>query len=136
MGMRRLHLSIGLLALVAFLLTGQFLRYHRPPLSMLDPAVRMLFRSRHIYILASALVNLMPGLYLEVYSRGWRCFVRTFGSALLLVSPVLLVLAFFTEPAKGFQPELPWSHAGLYALFLGSMGHLAASIGQPRKHLK
>jgi hypothetical protein len=49
---------------------------------------------------------------------------------------MLLVLAFFTEPAKGLQPELRWSHGGLYALFLGSMSHLAAAIGQHLKPLK
>jgi hypothetical protein len=84
MGMRRLHLSIGLLTLVAFLLSGQFLRYHQPPLSALDPTVRLMFRSRHIYILASALVNLMIGLYMDIHPTGWRGLVRGFGSALLL----------------------------------------------------
>jgi len=33
---------------------------------------RMMFLSRHIYLLGSALVNLMLGLYLRTESVGWR----------------------------------------------------------------
>jgi hypothetical protein len=92
-------------------------------------ATRLMYRSRHIYILASGLVNLMLGLYLPRTPQGWRGTVRTVGSVLLLISPVLLILAFVSEPAKGFQPEMVCSVAGLYVLFGGCMAHLAAGIG-------
>jgi hypothetical protein len=117
--MRRVHLAAGLPIVVIFLITGQFMRHHQPPLGTLSDATRLMYRSRHIYILASGLINLMLGLYLPRTPQGWRGTVRTVGSVLLLISPVLLILAFVSEPAKGFQSEMVCSVAGLYALFGG-----------------
>jgi hypothetical protein len=51
------------------------------------------------------------------------------GSGFLLASPILLILAFSVEPQRDFQAETWWSHAGLYALFGGCMGHLASGVG-------
>jgi hypothetical protein len=128
--MRRLHLWFGLLAVAAFLLTGQFMHHHQPPVATMADSIRLLYRSRHIYILASGLVNLMLGLYLQPRPAGWRLKAQIIGSALLTVSPLLLIWAFGAEPARGLQPEMWRSHAGLYALFGGCMLHLASGIGQ------
>jgi hypothetical protein len=62
--MRRLHLRVGVFAVVAFLITGQFIRHHIPPMVALSDSVRLMFRSRHIYILAAGLVNLILGVYI------------------------------------------------------------------------
>jgi hypothetical protein len=123
--MRRLHLAVGVLAVVTFLITGQIMRYHTPPLAAMSAAARLMFRSRHIYILAAGLVNLVLGVYFQRQREGWRCVVQATGSAFLITSPGLLVLAFIVEPGRGFQQEMPWTHAGLYVLFAGSMAHLA-----------
>ena len=130
--MRRAHLSAGILATIVFLLTGQLMRHHTPPMDTFDDATRLLYRSRHIYLLGSALVNLMLGLYLHRLS-GRRSVVQAIGSALLLLSPALLVIAFFVEPSRGFLEGRSWSTPGLYALFAGAMLHLACAIGVPRK---
>jgi hypothetical protein len=131
--MRRLHLAAGVLAVVAFLITGQFMRHHTPPLVIMSAAERLMFRSRHIYILAAGLVNLVLGVYFQRQREGWRCVVQAVGSAFMIASPALLVLAFAIEPESGFQGELPWSHAGLYALFLGSIAHVACGAVTPEK---
>jgi hypothetical protein len=128
--MRRVHLAVGILMSVVFLITGQFMRHHQPPLGTLSDATRLMYRSRHIYILASGLVNLMLGIYLPRPPQGWRGIVRAVGSALLLVSPVLLLLAFVIESQRGFRPEMLCSAAGLYALFSGCMAHAAVGIGR------
>jgi hypothetical protein len=120
------------LGVVVFLVTGQLMRHHEPPMAALSEGVRLMHRSRHIYILSSGLVNLMLGLYLQEPMAGWRGATQTVGSFLLLASPVLLTVAFAVEGARGFQPELVWSHLGLYALFGGCMAHAASSIGVPR----
>ena len=104
------------------------MRHHQPPLATLSDATRLMYRSRHIYILASGLVNLMLGLYLPQRPEGWRGIVRNVGSGLLLISPVLLILAFVIEPERGFRPEMWCSVAGLYALFGGGMAHLAVEL--------
>ena len=126
--MRRLHLAVGLLTVVAFLITGQFMGHHTPPMAALSDSVRLLFRSRHIYILASGLVNLVLGLYLQRHTRGWRRVVQAIGSGFLIASPALLIVAFTVEPGRGFQHEMRWSQDGLFLLFLGSMAHLVCGV--------
>ena len=125
MSMRRVHLAVGGLAVMAFLITGQFLRHHSPPMTELGDSVRLLYRSRHIYILAAGLVNLMLGLYGQRHASGWRRVMQAAGSAMLVASPALLMVAFATEPERGFREQMWWSAAGLYLLFGGSMAHLA-----------
>ena len=124
--MRRIHLAIGVLTVVIFLITGQLMGHHKPPMATLQNATRLMFRSRHIYILASGLVNVMLGLYMQ-QRMGWRRIVQAIGSALVVASPAILIVAFTMEPEKGFQQEMPWSAAGLFVLFGGSMAHLASS---------
>jgi hypothetical protein len=40
--------------------------------------VRMMYVSRHIYLLGAALVNVVLGLYHKIYPRGWLAW---FGSS-------------------------------------------------------
>jgi hypothetical protein len=124
--MRRVHLALGLAASAAFLITGQLIRFHQPPVASLTAETRLLLRSRHIYILAAGLVNLALGLYLQPRRPGWRRIAQTAGSVLIAAAPAFLVAAFIQEPPQGFYPEMPWTHAGLYLLFAGSMLHLLA----------
>jgi hypothetical protein len=130
--MRRLHFSVGLAAVAVFLITGQFIRHHTPPMSELGAAARLLYRSRHIYILAGGLVNLMLGLYMQPQSAGWRERVQRISSGLVLLSPAILTAAFTLEPARGFHSEMLWSSAGLYALFGGCMGHWVSASALER----
>ena len=54
--MKRFHLIFGLTVLVVFLLTGQYMdRFHYHLMYMAD-GPRMLYRTRHIFILMSGLV--------------------------------------------------------------------------------
>jgi hypothetical protein len=126
--MRAIHLWAGAIGVAIFLVTGQLMRHHVPPMTELSEAVRLMFRSRHIYILLSALVNLMLGLYLELRAAGWRSATQKLGSVLAIASTALLVGAFVVEPGKSVHEELWFSHLGLYALFGGCMAHAAAGI--------
>lgn len=49
--LRRIHLIVGLLGIAAFLLTGQLMKHHDPPTPGLATDVRMMYVSRHIYLL-------------------------------------------------------------------------------------
>ena len=129
--MRRLHLAVGILAVIAFLATGQFMRRHAPPMAALEDGLRMMYRSRHIYLLGSGLVNLMLGLYLHARVAGWRKITQAAGSILLLASPILLLMAFINEPGLGVRADLWQGSFGLFALFGGSMLHSIAGIGKP-----
>jgi len=99
--MRRVHLILGLLGVVTFLITGQLLKHHSPPVRMLTPDIYMMYVSRHIYLLGAALVNLVLGLYLREYSQGWRRTLQRIGSVLIFLSVLSLLMAFISEPALG-----------------------------------
>lgn len=68
--MRPLHLVVGLVGVVGFIATGQYMDLAHDHLRGMDDARRLLFRSTHIYLLFGALVNLALGLYLRPVGGG------------------------------------------------------------------
>ena len=126
--MRRVHLILGLLGVGTFLITGQLMKHHNPPVRMLTPEVHMMYVSRHIYLLGAALVNLVLGLYLREYSPGWRRTLQRIGSVLIFLSVLWLLMAFISEPALGLAGRSWRSYFGLIGLFAGVMTHLVAAV--------
>lgn len=126
--MRRLHLVVGLVGVVTFLLTGQYMDRVHDHLHGMEPTPRLLFRSTHIYLLLASLINLSLGLYLTP-SRGWRTWLRHTGSVLVLVGPVLLIIGFFVEP---WLTELarPYSRPALYGALAGMLLHAVSAGGR------
>ena len=127
--MRRIHLIIGLLGVIAFLLTGQFMKHHHPRMEELSAEVRMMYVSRHIYLLGASLVNVVLGLYLQVHPPGWRRVLQQIASVVILLSPLSLLISFFAEPAFGLAGRSWRSYFGLIGLFVGVMTHIVASGG-------
>ncbi|HYP53873.1 MAG TPA: hypothetical protein VEQ42_10060 [Pyrinomonadaceae bacterium] len=127
--MRRFHLIFGALLFVAFLLTGQYMDIYHNHLEGADYGRRMLMRSRHIYILLAALLNLGLGAYLTPRRPAWRGALQHTGSALIFAASVLLVAAFFYEPR---WPALytPLSRLGLYAILAGTLFHVFGGAGR------
>jgi hypothetical protein len=103
------------------------MRYHQPPLPSLDAAQHAMFTSRHIYMLAAALVNLTLGAYLTRASSRRRRAAQQIGSALVVVAATLLLMAFAVEPVSG-RGRTAASSYGLYSLFAGSLLHFLASF--------
>jgi hypothetical protein len=130
--LRTAHLVVGAITVGAFLVTGLVMYGHEPPLSSLGWDDRLLFRSRHIYILAAGLVNLALGLRYALPEGARRRAAAIAGSLLALASTVLLFLAFFAEPMAGRDPGL-LSAYGLYALFGGVMLQSAANLRRARR---
>lgn len=128
--MRRLHLIFGLLVVLVFLLTGQYMdRYHQH-LHGVPDGVRMLYRSRHIYILLAGLLNLGIGAYFAYRQQRWRKRLQTVGSVLLLLASLLFIAAFFYEPTwKDLDASL--TRFGVYAIVAGTLLHLLS--GAERK---
>lgn len=127
--LRRLHLIVGLLGVVVFLLTGQLMKHHNPPTPGLPTDVRMMYVSRHIYLLGTALVNLALGLYFQLRPALWMRTLQWIGSILILVSPILLLVAFLHEPPLGLAGRGWHSYVGMIGMFAGVMAHLLASFG-------
>ena len=99
-------------------------------MQFLAPDVHMMYVSRHIYLLGSALVNVSLGLYLQAQSPGWRRTLQQAGSCLILFSAASLLMAFIAEPALGLTGRSWRSYFGLIALFAGVMTHLVASLAR------
>ncbi len=127
---RRTHLVVGVVALVAFLMTGIVMRTHEPPLSELGLGTRLLFRSRHIYLMWSASLNVVFGLYLAPSMRRAPRLLQRIGSALVLASPVLLVFAFVRDSqCTDLVPTI--AQYGVFAGLGGIVLHLLArTIGR------
>jgi hypothetical protein len=113
--MRRIHLAVGILALAAFAASGQVMLRHVPPMHLLGDDVRLMYRSRHIYLLGSGIANVLLGLYVVLRKELWRRGIQYAGSVLLLAAPLLLGLAFVTETGHGL--DRTWrSSFGLFAM--------------------
>lgn len=96
----------------------------------LDSTTRMLFRSTHIYLLFAALLNVVLGLYLTGTPVRWRRFLQWMGSALILIAPPYLAIAFLVEPWLSGLAR-PYSRPAVYGSLAGVILHL---LGQwPRR---
>lgn len=96
--MRRVHLAVGLLGFVVFVSTGAYMRTMSPGIEEVDTQVRLLLRSRHVYLLFTALLNGVMGAYYRPAPPGWRTAVQRIGSGLLLAAVPMMLVAFAVEP--------------------------------------
>jgi hypothetical protein len=128
--MKRLHLLLGLTLIVIFLLTGQYMEYVHNRL--LPDGPRLLYRSRHIYILFSAFINVCLGIYLSGRTPGWRRTLQIVGSVLILLAPGLLLAGFFFEPNRGPNRTV-LAPLGIFATAAGMLLHLFSGIPRREK---
>ena len=126
--MKRLHLAVGVTTLLAFLLTGQYMDYLEVRTNALGETARVMFRSRHIYLLLAALVNLGVGAYFSYRAGGWRKRLQLLGSALVVAAPALMLAAFFSEPT---EPGLKrhFTLPAVVILSTGTLLHALSGIG-------
>jgi hypothetical protein len=130
MTLRRIHLWLGIMTLLVFLMTGQFMDKQLGHLVGMADGPRMLYRSSHIYLLWSGLLNVSLGLYPIQFGHGWSGGAKRLGSVLILVSPPLLLISFFLEPHLS-NFERPYSRAANYLVTLGVLLHLFSSRRPP-----
>jgi hypothetical protein len=108
--------------LIVFLTTGSFMRTDFPDKDLISPELRILMRSRHIYILFSALLHLGLGVYIQRHKQLWRQIVQISGSFLLTISSGLLLWAFVFE-SYFTQHFSEFSRNGIYLSLAGSLLH-------------
>lgn len=121
--MRYLHLIFGVLLFIVFALTGKFMRWDFPDKEIIPQDLRILMRSRHIYILFSALIHLLLGVYLQISQNTWQKTLQIFGSTLLIAASGLLIWGFIydTYYAKTFSDV---ARFGIYLSLGGTAFHL------------
>ena len=126
--LRQFHLAIGIGGLIAFIFTGQYMDRALDHLAGMRDLPRMMYRSAHIYLLFSALLNLTLGFYLvEAVGRS-RQWLRRAGSVPVLLAPPLFLLAFFNEPGLS-SFERPYARIAIYGCVLGVALHTVTRIG-------
>jgi hypothetical protein len=125
--MKRFHLIFGLAIVIIFLLTGQYMDRRLDHLMYLADGPRMLFRTRHIYILMSGLLNISIGSYFSYRPENWRKALRVAGSILIVVATLLFIVAFFYEPTLA-NLRVPLSLSGMIAISTGTILHLFSSL--------
>ena len=128
--MKRFHLIFGLLLVIIFLLTGQYMDRLHNHLQGMSDGPRMLYRSRHIYILLSGLLHLGIGSYFSYRSEHVRRILQLLGSILITVAPIFFIIGFFQEPQlTGLY--VPLSKPGIILIAIGTLLHLLSSVNQP-----
>jgi magnesium-transporting ATPase (P-type) len=121
--MAYMHLIFGIIVFVVFLITGKFMRLDFPDKEIIPQELRILMRSRHIYILLSSFIHILLGLYLQIHKETWRKSLQIPGSLLLFTGTILLISAFFYETytTRHFSEV---SRFGLYTTLGGTILHL------------
>jgi hypothetical protein len=130
--MKLLHQITGILFIVIFLLTGQYMDFYYPHMDGVGDGLRMMLRSRHIYILLAGLVNLGIGVYFIRQRERWRLLLQLTGSGLLLIAPLLLTGAFFYEPMLPNMPR-PLTLPAIVLLLTGTLFHLISGARQNKE---
>ena len=125
--MRWAHLIFGFVLFIVFTQTGEYMRADFPDKEAISQELRILMRSRHIYILFSALIHLALGAYLQMRPGVARKLLEYSGSAVLFASSILLVWAFFVE-TYSFQHFSDISRYGIYTSVAGVGLHLLGGI--------
>jgi hypothetical protein len=90
----------------------------------LDSVPRLIFRSRHLLLLVAAVANLALSNS-QPFHRAQRV-----ASVLIMVSPFLLIAAFFIDPARGLHSS-PIFRLAMYSLWIA--GVLLAIVNRPRR---
>lgn len=126
--MRLLHLTFGLFIVLIFLLTGLYMHFHLHHMVGVPDALRLLYRTRHIFILLAGLLNLGLGAYLVGRSGRARRIFQGIGSILIIIASLLFVAAFFYDSTRG-DLRTPLSHWGVYAIAAGTLVHLLSGAG-------
>ena len=130
--MKRFHLIFGIVVVLIFLLTGQYMDKFLHHLAGMPDGPRMLYRTRHIYILLSGLLNLGIGTYFSYGVTRWRRILQFLGSGLIVAATALFIAGFFSEP-KLAGLETPWSGQGIYLIAYGTLLHLFSGLGQKNR---
>src|SRR5262249_14320220 len=118
----RAHWTAGTLTLLLFPLAGLYMRYVAD-VPHLSDAPRLMFRSRFLFLLLIATVNLALS-----YSKPERLMERV-ASMLILLAPLPIIVSFFVDPSRGVQSSA-WTVFTMRSIFLAAV--LLAVSQRPR----
>ena len=134
--MQHKHTLVGLAFLMIFLATGAYMEWTFPSGYRGDLGMRLMFRSAHLYILLSALINVVVGVQPERRWQSWRKWARLSGSGCLMAAPALFTAAFFIEPTPG-SASRPITLGGAVLILAGAFAYCIPSwlaLGTQKGH--
>ncbi len=123
--MKKGHLIVGAIGLIAFVLTGQYMHWHFNHLQGMADGPRLMYRTAHIYILWAALLNLVLGLYVQPMENKVRRRIQQAGSLAIMISVALVAISFFTD-SQNVTLWRGWARMGIYLALAGAALHAAA----------
>lgn len=100
-----------------------------PDKEAISSDLRLLMRSRHIYILFNAMTHLFIGMLGTIAFKGWKRWAQRIGSTLLFTASTLAVAGFFWDTFE-LRAISPISEFGVITTFAGGLLHL---LGGARK---
>jgi hypothetical protein len=132
--MKNFHLIFGVLLFIVFAVTGKYMRWDFPDKELIPQDLRILMRSRHIYILFSALIHLLLGVYLQISPKKWQRILQISGSVFLFLASGLLIWGFIydTYYAKTFSD---FARFGIYLSLGGVAFHLIGGFTGRNLHV-
>ena len=130
--LRNVHFSVGVLTVLLFVLTGQYMHWVHGHLDGMADGPRLFFRSAHIYLLWSGVANVLLGCYLTRIASGATRHLQAISSLLLLASSPMLAYSFFYETYNTDLVRPIGYLANLFA-FVGILGQFfVATVGRWR----
>ena len=124
--LKKIHLLLGVLVFVIFLLTGQYMRLFIHSAMEQSDRLRFSTRANHVYILMSALVHLSLGAYLKISVVRWRTRLQVVGSFLIIIATGVLIGAFFYEPKNSV--DRPFTTLAVLANLIGVALHVFSTL--------
>jgi hypothetical protein len=129
----KIHLIFGILVVIIFLLTGQYMDKNFNHLKDMELMNRALFRAGHLYILLFGLINAALGSHLKLSKITWINLIQKFGSLVVFGATILVIYGFFTElPTNDI--ERPLTRFSLYLILFGVSTHGLISL-IPNKYI-
>ncbi|CAI8194877.1 MAG: Uncharacterised protein [Formosa sp. Hel1_33_131] len=123
----KIHFYLGIVIIIVFLLTGQYMHHNYDHLRNMELMNRALFRAGHLYILLFGLINVSLGIHFRISNIKLLKKIQFFASIIIFSATFLVVYGFFTElPTE--QIERPLTRISLYLILLGVSIHGLVSL--------
>jgi hypothetical protein len=123
---KSLHLAFGIGGIFIFVLTGQYMEIVLHGLIEMPDKPRLLYRTSHIYLMWSSLLNLTLGFYFVAAELRAARVAQLLASVALLAGPPLLLLGFALEAHMSGMSR-PFCGVANYLALGGTIVHLLAS---------
>ena len=124
--LKQLHLWIGIIGLIAFVLSGQYFKHMLGGLKELDDAPRLLLRTSHVYLFLTSVINLVFGLYYAPPAKiRWY---TIYNQSLIMLAPFVVGYSFVTETLTNTGIDRPWTLLAMVLIlaWIGNIGMGAA----------